>query len=235
MIISDSHKFIFCRNMRAGTTSIKKRLELIAKDSISLNIGSAHYGHHLPMSEIRKHITEEQCQSYFKFAFVRNPWDRLASSYVYGALSAATNGTYNIARLEPYNQWLETILPDFKDYVKRLDQQHYIQYSPKPRQWFNRLSNIFRKKPSETVPIGFGDIFALPQYDFVKGVDFIGKYENLQEGFSHICSEVNIPASRLKQLNRSFKPNYRSMYDEESRLIVAKHYAKDIKAFEYQF
>jgi hypothetical protein len=235
MIISDSHKFIFCRNMRAGTTSIKKRLELLGKDHIALNIGSSHYGHHLPMSEIRKHITKEQHQSYFKFAFVRNPWDRMASAYVYNHFSKATKGTYNVALLEPYDKWLETILADFPNYIKRLNQDRYLIYTSQVNQMFNKLKRVFRKPRTSTDPISFGDTFALNQYDFVKGVDFIGKYENLQEGFGHICGKLNIPHSRLKQLNRSFKPNYRSMYDEESRLIVAKHYAKDIKAFEYEF
>ena len=40
---------------------------------------------HLKYSEYSeyKYITEEQIQTYFKFAFIRNPWSRLVSIYKY--------------------------------------------------------------------------------------------------------------------------------------------------------
>lgn len=235
MIISHSHKFIFCRNMRSGSTSIKKRLALLAKDTISLDINHKYYGAHMPMKEIRSHVTAEEYDTYFKFAFVRNPWDRMASNYIYGLLGEATKGSYNVAPLEPYNKWLDAILPDFPNYVKRLNSDSYLKYTPKTNQFFRKLTRPFRKPLDSGIGIHFGDNFALPQYDFVKGVDFIGKYESLQEGFAHVASVTKIPYERLKHLNKSFKPNYRSMYDEESRRIVEKHYAKDIKAFGYEF
>ncbi len=236
MIISDSHKFIFCRNMRCGTTSIKKRLEKLGLTHIQdLNINSPHYGSHRSMKEIKDLIPEEKFKTYFKFAIVRNPWDRLASLFVYNKLSDATNGTYSIAQLEPHDKWLESVLPQFPDFVRALNNSNYIQYTSKGNQFLNKIKDIF-KKPSETRGAGpFSDNFAMPQYDFVRGVDFIGKYEDLSQSFSHISSALNLPFERLKVLNRSFKPSYRSMYDDELKNIVAKHYAKDIKMFEYEF
>ena len=229
MIVCDSHKFIFCRNMRTGSTSIKKRLELLGMTHISLNCNARHYGSHMPMAEIRRHITEEQYQNYFKFSIVRNPWDRLASAYVYKRLGEATKGNYDVAPLEPYHKWLDEILPEFPDYIKLL--KEYPQYHPAHKRLLSRITGLFRKPPP---PKGL-DPLTMSQYDFAKGVDFIGKYESLQEGFAHVANVTKIPYERLRQLNRSFKPNYRSMYDEESKAIVARYCAKDIKAFDYKF
>jgi len=69
-------------------------------------------------------------------------------------------------------------------------------------------------------------------------VDYIGKYETLQESFDHICDVLNIPKSILPFVNKSIIPDdnqYREYYTPEMELLVATAFEKDIKEFGYKF
>ena len=111
----------------------------------------------------------------------------------------------------------------------------------------------------------------IPQWKFLYDengkclVDFIGKFESLQQDFDKICQQLVIPQTMLPHknitkiggkglsglkhkvikhiLNASpfnhqaspAKPHYSTYYDNESQVFVADYYRKDIELFNYQF
>lgn len=84
-MISHKHKFIFIHIPKTGGTSIEEALH---DESCQLLAGEWDYGrvrhaplNHLTLQELADSglVTPAQINAYFKFCFVRNPWDRLIS------------------------------------------------------------------------------------------------------------------------------------------------------------
>lgn len=67
-----------------------------------------------------------------------------------------------------------------------------------------------------------------------KIVNFIGRFENLEDDFRKICKEIEVN-EKIPHFNKSMERNYREHYSEKSRNLVREHYASDIDLFDYEF
>src|SRR5215813_14048351 len=91
-MISHKHKFIFVHIPKTAGTSIEEALrdetcQLLRNEWDHTRAPHAPLNH-LTLRELADcHIlTPAQLKSYFKFCFVRNPWDRLVSEIFYSGL-----------------------------------------------------------------------------------------------------------------------------------------------------
>ena len=102
----------------------------------------------------------------------------------------------------------------------------------------------------------------MPQYDMLHDrqgnllVDFVGRFESLQQDFDRVCERLGIVDSSLPHRNRSDKKsrdlkrklrnflfmngenrfqNMAEFYDDETREAVTEYYRKDIDTFGYEF
>ena len=106
MIISHQHRFIFAAVPKTGTHSIRQALrEHMSADDIEqvglfVNkrfpyeaLAAIRHGH-LSLEQVRPYLGEDLFAAYFKFAFVRNPFDRFVS---YCAFMTRERGTFQQA------------------------------------------------------------------------------------------------------------------------------------------
>lgn len=80
----------------------------------------------------------------------------------------------------------------------------------------------------------------MPQLDWLTdqadqpAIDFIGKFENLNQDFDEICDRIG-RVSTLEHLHRSKRKSYRDYYNEETVEVIRTFYQKDINFFDYSF
>lgn len=66
-------------------------------------------------------------------------------------------------------------------------------------------------------------------------VDFVGKFETLQEDFDKVCDTIGIEYVKLPKLNRTKHSHYSEYYSDDLRCQAAQVYARDIELFGYTF
>lgn len=80
----------------------------------------------------------------------------------------------------------------------------------------------------------------MPQLDWITDhegkilVDFICRFENLNNDFSVVCENLGKNAT-LPHINSSKHGNYREYYDDDTIEIIAKSFSRDIEKFGYKF
>ena len=65
-------------------------------------------------------------------------------------------------------------------------------------------------------------------------VEFIGRFENLQEDFGRICQRLSV-AAELGHAKPSGRGSYRDYYADTSRHLVGEVFAEDVELFGYEF
>jgi len=76
-----------------------------------------------------------------------------------------------------------------------------------------------------------------PQIEWLdlESIDFIGRFESLQEDFNTVCDRINVPRKKLLHQNKTKHKHYSEYYNKKTRDMIAEKYAKDIEYFGYEF
>ena len=168
---------------------------------------------HFLASELRERYGAELWQSYFKFAFVRNPWDRLVSwwSMIRGDrrdFSPANAGN-------KFHRFVRERASNFEEFLENCDEDIVDDDGPK---WIYRNQLDYLTDSS-------GQII----------VDFIGRFERLAQDYAVVAENVHGGLARLPHTNRSVHRHYTEYYTPALADKVARRYRRDIEAFGYVF
>jgi hypothetical protein len=165
-------------------------------------------GAHTPLSVYRQIFSYREYHDFYKFTFVRNPWDRLASAYFY-----LRTGGNNISdrifaekHILPYRD-INQFVMEWLDADSILKATHFIPQ--------HRFLTVAKDKID---------------------MDFIGRFENIEKDFEHVCKrlEVNISLPHSNK-SRTINTDYRKTLSAAAADKIAKLYSKDIELFNYVF
>lgn len=226
MILSHKHKFIFFSNGKTGSTSIEKCLDYLHEGKeFDFEIRDIYATKHIPPAIVKACLPKSIWESYFKFVFVRNPWDWFVSGWKYRY--QPTPITLNLLATNPI-QSLRAC-----KHFNRLNKLHSRKlFSVEDIEFFFEDSKRFRGLP-------FVDGWYQSNYvydlDGNKIVDFIGRFENLDHDFSIILKKLGLTIT-LPHYNSSCRSQkYQEYFDELSKNKLADLWSKDIVNFEYTF
>ena len=196
MSTMNDQAFIFIHIQKTGGDSIRRALGLPMADP---------YKHYTARE--RRELDSELWKRAFKFAFVRNPWDRLVLWW--SAISARREVFLRGARLNVFQTYILENAIDFSSFL-RCDRE--IKYHG------TRSVSVYKN-----------------QVEYIaKDMDFVGRFERLEDDFRRVASALRVRAG-LPHVNASQHQHYRHYYDDELRRLVARKYERDIAAFGYVF
>lgn len=207
MIISQLHKFIFVAIPKTGTHAVRQAL--------------------------REHLGPDDMEQVGLFVQKKLPFPQLA---------ALQHGHLTLQQIRPY---LDP--DDFGAFLTfafvRNPFDRFISYCA----FMTRDRGLFAQDPKSvmrhflfTAP-PTGHLLFQPQHMFVTGpdgqllADHIGQVETMQDSYDEICRQIGIPSRPLDKVNSSKRGSYRDYYDQQLIDGVAKHYARDLELFGYQF
>lgn len=144
---------------------------------------------HSTLAEYYRELGAETAGGLFKFACVRNPWDRMISFW------------FSPHRRE--TKW------DPKKFRK------FVEKEVRPLREYFALPDDGGRPP-------FGN------------VDFIIRYEHLNDDFRAVCGKLGIPPVELPLRNRSERGGAAQYYDDKLSGFIAERFADEIDYFGYQ-
>ena len=217
---SDQYRLIYYSVPKVACTTIKT---CIAKLE---NIETEDLGVHQKNQAIKRLTIKESNAScykdYYRFSFVRNPWDRLFSCY--------KNKIYDPPRFFSKSNSYHNEKGEFKDFIKRYGDLGFRYML------FEDFVNFVVK-----IPDYLCDPHFLPQHYFLESekLNFLGRFENFQSDMSTVLKEIasDFDASEIiSEKKQSSSPgHYQDAYNDRTRELVAKKYKQDIKLFDYTF
>ena len=170
---------------------------------------------HKDLAQYAREVSAEVFATYFKFAIVRNPWDRLFSDYNYQRKKSRSNKLAlenDQGEQRTFSQWVRAALanPQLCD----------------PACWGGAVSPWLHRWS--------------PQVDWItvngeNRLDCVLRMEHLQKDFSAVCRRLNLPVTRLPRRNRRLHCHYSWYYDDVTREFVGHYYERDIATFGYRF
>ena len=220
MLISHKYKYIYIHIPKTGGISIKDALQGTYDKVLSKRIMQ-----HATLSEVERLIESKRFNRYFKFCFIRNPWDWYVSMFHY--IKNTPHKDHKIAKNRSFKEFLE--------WVRDVGSKRKIA----PVGWWYRedmhVSKEQRKLREKLMPSYRQQIDYAKNLNGVPSMDFYGSFESLQKDFDYICDRVNIPHRILPKLNITSHDHYSKHYDNTSLEIVKQISKSDIEIFQYDF
>ena len=193
-IILDEKEVVFASVAKSACSSIKTSIYGSPPEGIQIHQHTSHLSH--------RRIPKKKT-SYFSFAIVRDPYERLASCYR-AKLNKVDESKFM------FSNYLFGFLKNddsFEEFVRKVSKIPDI------------LCDRHFKAQNKIV------------FASGKKMDFIGKFENLPSDFEEIRERYDF--AELPMLNKSSGRTASDLFSDETRALASKRYEKDFELFGY--
>jgi hypothetical protein len=215
-MISEKKNFLFIHVPKAAGNSIAERLTkycLVDQQTVGPFKNPETYfvenrfglRRHASVYKWLRALGDELFLKMFKFAILRNPWDRLLAHYIFKKKRAKE---FEGLELEGFDQakyrfWLE-------NYAVSLDELCYLG------------EEEIKLLPATKLA---------PAYH----IDYFLRWERLAEDWETVCRLIDIPCQPLEHRNKGSHTSYRLYYCAETYQSVARLCAREIEHFSWRF
>ena len=189
---ADEYRCIFIHIPKTAGTSVVRAL-----------FGSE--SRHIPWQEYQQ-TNRNKFSEYFKFAFVRNPWDRLLSAYIFlrrGGMNTAdaTWAERHLARFPDFESFVhEWVSPD--------NIASWVHFIPQYKWIYDDQGSL--------------------------QMDFVGRMESITEDFQVVAKRLGTNVE-LPVTNRTRTEHYSGSYTDEMADSVGRVFEHDARLFGYEF
>lgn len=199
-------QYIFTHIFKCAGNSVKNSLRNFDKNSKQL------LGAHTDLWDLYQYFEEtynvDDFNKKFKFVIVRNPYDWLASTYLYIKRSSGHN---------------------FNDEIKSMDVNGfvdwYIDFAMKRKTRFKQNKYLTQKQFITKNRDINGEVL----------VDFIAKIENINNDWEFICNKINNPNKNIPMLNKNpnRQDNGRNRFNKRAIARINEVFGDDFDYFDY--
>ena len=209
MIISHRRKFLYFVVPKCGSATI--RHSLIEHTDIGYPVTK--FTQHLPIRGFLETEYANLMGPYFKFTFVRNPYDRIYSGYIQDKFASENYGRWIKAKQPIF----ETIGDDFNRYMKE-----YVKVGDIKNDWSW---------------ISFCPMSEFSHYNNEYRLDWFGRCESLDEDLGKLAKLVGFDLEKADNINVRVKPSgelkYLDRYESSTVELVNRLYQTDFDFFGY--
>ena len=147
---------------------------------------------------------------YFKFTIVRNPWDRVVSTFFHDIKMCKTNPSTR--RLQARRLFKKYGTEGFDKFIQKINIKKFSR---------DEGSHYRRQLP-----------FLDAEYDYVC------RFENINKDIKFVCDKLGIDFKKFEHKNKSLEReeiHYSEFYSEKSIELIHDAYEKDIEKLNYTF
>ena len=225
-MICHRRKLIFIHLPKCAGTSVE-----VAFTGKGWHEGDLRGEQHLTAKETRELYGDDTYSAYFKFAIVRNPWDLLIAYYLWGCWGLRGHADRTLKGrvkrlLGKTPGWGHPFRKEGSDGGEHPSFAEYLNNT-------ERLNAALRFSPSGKDLTHQRAALAI---DGALAVDYVGRFESLQEDINTACTQAGIESVALPHRLKSTRAkHYSRYYTNKTREIVRRRYGDDIEAFGYSF
>ena len=213
MLINRQSNFLFVHIQKTAGISIEHEIKSRFPSTEILG------GRHSRVIDVIACLDDDSWKRLYKFAFVRNPWDRMLSWYNMIQIAQKRAPFYRKFIGRPFRSdfWNSAVKnsSDFQSFLENCTEVI----------WDNKCKKSFAYNQID---------YLVDNHDNVS-IDFIGKFENLDSDFDCILAKLGVTGVSLPKKNQNKHAHYSHYYNSYTRKIIEARFARDISFFDYSF